>query len=141
MSGPGSIFDRNKQNAVEAQTHLWQAMCDKPKAIRKYLTDDAVLAEPDNKIYSSDSNPSITEHIDKFTPWTAYRIHGEPRFVEVDMMSAALLYRITCWKQQEDGEMVPTEAIVSSVWRQGAGGDWKCCMHHVANAAQGTDSE
>ena len=38
--------------------------------------------------------------------------------------------------EQEDGQMIPTEAIVSSVWRQGPGGDWKCCMHHVAKVIE-----
>lgn len=72
------------------------------------------------------------KHIDLFEPWTAYRIHGDPEFVEVDMMSAALAYRVTAWRKNGNGEMVATEALCSSVWRQGPGGEWKCCLHHMA---------
>ena len=132
MSGPGSIYDRNRDNSIEAQTQLWRAMCDKPKAIRKYITDDAVLVEADNQIYSPKTQPTAMKHIDNFTPWTAYRIHGDPEFVEVDMMSASLAYRVTAWRMRDDGEMVATEAICSSVWRQGPGGAWKCCLHHIS---------
>lgn len=131
MSGPGSIFDRNKNNSIEAQTQLWRAMCDKPRTVHKYLTEDAVFAGPDNQIYSPKTSPTIKKHIDNFEPWTAYRIHGDPEFVEVDMMSAALLYKITLWKQQEGGDMIPTEGLCSTVWRQGPGGDWKCCLIHL----------
>lgn len=133
MSGPGSIYDRNKQNSIEAQTQLWRAMCDKPKAIRKYLTEDAILTEPDNKIYTPKSEPTVQQHLEDFQTWTAYRIHGDPDFVEIDMMSAALVYRVTAWRQQQGGEMVPTEALCSSVWRQGPGGEWKCCLHHMSS--------
>ena len=135
MSGPGSIFDRNKDNSIEAQIQLWRAMCDKPKAIRKYITDDAVLVEPDSQIYSPNTKSTVMEHIDNFTTWAAYRIHGDPEFVEVDMMSAALAYRVTAWRKQENGEMAPTEGICSSVWRQGPGGEWKCCLHHMAKVS------
>jgi ketosteroid isomerase-like protein len=136
MSGPGSIFQRNKTNSLEAQTQLWRALCDKPKTVKKYLTDDVVWAESDNKIYSRDTEPTVIEHINNYEPWTAYRIHGEPAFVEVDMMSAALLYRVTVWRQQEGGQMIPTEGVCSSVWRQDAGGDWKCCMHQFTKAQE-----
>jgi ketosteroid isomerase-like protein len=133
MSGPGSIRHRNRENSIEAQTQLWRAMCDKPKTIRKYVTDDCVIADIDNSIYTSESSPTTREFLDEhFEPWTAYRIHGDPEFVEVDMMSASLVYRVTAWRQDEAGQMIPTEAMCTSVWRQGAGGSWKCCVHHMS---------
>lgn len=134
MSGPGSILDRNRENSIEAQIQLWRAMCDKPKSIRKYMTDDAVIAEPDNQIYSPKTKPTAKQHIEDFEPYTAYRIHGDPEFVEVDMMSAALAYRVTVWRNGEGDKMIPTEALCSSVWRQGPGGEWKCCLHQMSKA-------
>lgn len=131
MTGPGSIFSRNKDNAIEAQTQLWRALCDKPKTIRKYLTDDAVMADTDNKIYSTKTEPSIKDYIDNFEAWTAYKIHDDPEFVEIDMMSSSLIYKVTAWRQNDSGQMIPTEALCSSVWRQDAGGDWRCCVHHM----------
>lgn len=126
------MFSRNKEDAIEAQTQFWRAMCDsKPKSMRKYITDDAVLAEPDNRLYSSSTEPSLSDHIDNFEPWTAYKIHDDPQFVEIDMMSSSLVYRVTAWKQDKQGNMIPTEALCTGVWRQSAGGDWRCCVHHM----------
>ncbi|KEY64214.1 hypothetical protein S7711_03503 [Stachybotrys chartarum IBT 7711] len=129
----GSIFSRNKEDALEAETLLWRAMCDgKPKALKKYMTKDCVVAEPDeNKVLSANSEPSLDEYLENFEPWTAYKMHDEPQFVEIDMMSSALTYKVTAWRQGRNGEMKPTEALCSSVWRQGPGGDWRCCMHNM----------
>lgn len=134
MPGPGSMFNRNKEDAIEAQTQLWRAMCDgKPKSLRKYITDDAVLAQPDNQLYSKSSEPSLADYLDNdFEPWTAYKIHDDPEFVEIDMMSSSLVYRVTAWRQNEKGKMIPTEALCSSVWRQNAGGEWRCCVHQMS---------
>ncbi|KAF7546993.1 hypothetical protein G7046_g9141 [Stylonectria norvegica] len=130
----GNIFSRNKQGTLEASTLLWGALCDKPKAIRKYITDDAIIAEPDNSVYSPKTDPTLQEHLDDYECWTAYKIHDEPEFVEIDMMSAALLYKVTAWRLHK-GQMVATEAMCSSIWRQGPGGDWKCCVHHMSEAS------
>lgn len=125
------MFARNKEDAIEAQTQLWRALCDQPKTIRKYITDDAVLAQPDNQMYSKTTEPSLDDHLEDFQPWTAYKIHDDPQFVEIDMMSSSLIYRVTAWRQTPKGEMIPTEALCSAVWRQTAGGDWRCCVHHM----------
>ncbi|CAH0042934.1 unnamed protein product [Clonostachys solani] len=129
--GKGNIFSRNRDDAVEAQTQLWRAMCDKPQSIRKYLAEDAVVTDPSNEIYSPESEPSLDDYVEHFEPWTAYRIHDDPAFVEIDMMSSALTYRVTAWRQDKKGKMIPTEALCSTVWRQDAGGDWRCCVHHM----------
>ncbi|KAH6884542.1 hypothetical protein B0T10DRAFT_131873 [Thelonectria olida] len=129
----GTILARNKEGTIEASAILWRALCeDKPKMVKKYITKDAVLAEPDRMVYSSKSEPTLEEYFeDEYEPWTAYKIHGEPEFVEIDMMASALTYRVTTWKLK-GGEMVATEGMCSSVFRQGPGGDWKCCLHHMA---------
>lgn len=132
MAGPGSIFSRNKDDAVEAQTQLWRAMCDKSKSIRKYVTEDAVVADIDGTIYSPQTKPPLRDYLEDFEPWTAYRIHDDPQFLEIDMMSSSLTYRVTAWRQDAKGKMNPAEALCSSVWRQDAGGDWRCCVHTMA---------
>ncbi|KAF4977243.1 hypothetical protein FZEAL_6207 [Fusarium zealandicum] len=130
----GTIQARNKEGTLEASALLWRALTsDKPETMHKYLTKDAVLAEPDHQIYSPKTEPTLEDYIDdEFEPYTAYKIHDEPEFVEIDMMSTALTYRVTTWKLTDDGQMVATEAWCSSVFRQGAGGDWRCCQHHMA---------
>lgn len=128
---PGSIKARNKDDTIEAEALFWRALCDKPKTIRKYIADDCVFTQPDNKIYSETSEPSLSDFLDDYEAWTAYKMHEDPEFVEIDMMSSALTYKVTAWKQNDDGEMKATEALCSTVWRQGAGGDWKCCLHHM----------
>ena len=113
---------------------LWRSMCEgKPKMLKKYIAEDAMFALPgeDAKIYSPDSKPSITEMIENFDPWTTYKMHGDPEFVEIDMMSCALTYRVTVQNGMgKDAETI--EAMCTTVWRQGAGGDWKCCVHHMS---------
>lgn len=128
---PKTIYDRNKEGTLEAVAILWRALCDKPKTIRKYMARDGIITSIDQDVYSPKTDPSLSEHIDDFETWTAYKIHGDPDFVEIDMMSSAVIYRVTLW-QLEDGEMEATEAMCSSVWRQGPGGDWKCVVHHMA---------
>lgn len=131
MSGPGSIKSRNRESAIEAQTLLWRALCDgKPKSMRKYITEDAVFVETDNKVYSTTTDPKLSKYIEMYEPWTAYRLQGEVEFVEIDMMSSSLTYRVTAWKEI-NGEMVGTDALCTGVWRQNAGGDWQCCVHHM----------
>jgi hypothetical protein len=128
----GTIKSRNMEDCIEAEVLLWRAMCDKPESLRKYIAKDAVLALPgeENKIYSPDTEPSISELLDDFQPWTTYKMHDDPEFVEIDMMSCCLTYRVTVWNGMgKDAETI--EAVCSSVWRQGAGGDWQCCMHHM----------
>ncbi|KAI5459189.1 hypothetical protein BGZ63DRAFT_390454 [Mariannaea sp. PMI_226] len=130
----GTILARNKEGTTEASAILWRFLCDdKPyKNLSKYITKDAVLAEPDRKVYSNKSEPSLQEYLeDGYEPWTAYKIHDEPDFVEIDLMSSALTYRVTTWKLK-GGQMIATEGMCSSVFRQNAGGDWKCCLHHMA---------
>ncbi|KAH6991222.1 hypothetical protein BGZ61DRAFT_473161 [Ilyonectria robusta] len=127
-----TILSRNKEGTMDATALLWHALCDKPKTIRKYITHDAVLAEPDREVYSPKTEPTLKEYLeDYYEPWTAFKIHDDPDFVEIDLMSSAVTYRVTAWRLQ-GGEMVATEGWCSTTFRQGAGGDWKCCAHHMA---------
>lgn len=134
-----NIKNRNRSDTIEAETLLWRAFCDKnpKKAVKKYLTDDAVLVLHNGGIVSKNTEPSLDEWLDNFEPWTAYRMDQEEddmKFVEVDLMSSSITYHVTAWQQVGDdkNKMKPTEAICTSVWKQGPGGDWECCVHHMA---------
>ncbi|KAH7156659.1 hypothetical protein EDB81DRAFT_880965 [Dactylonectria macrodidyma] len=127
-----NIRTRNEEGTLDAMALLWRGLCDKPKTVLKYITKDAVLAEPDREVYSPKTEPTLKEYLEEdYEPWTAYKIHDEPDFVEIDMMSSNVTYRVTAWRL-EDGQMVATEGMCSSTFRQGPGGDWKCCCHHMA---------
>lgn len=132
---PNSMRARIREDAIEAEHLLWRALCDgKPAALRKHLADDAVLAFPGQEpgIVSPSSDPSLTAFLDgRFKPWSAYQIKGEPDFVEIDMMAASLTYYVTAWRRHGQ-DMHPTEGLCCTVWRQGPGGDWKCCNHQMA---------
>ncbi|KAF4341776.1 hypothetical protein FBEOM_4287 [Fusarium beomiforme] len=107
----GTIKYRNKEGTLDASALLWRALTsEKPEVMRKYITKDAVICEPDQKVYSPRTEPSLDEYMEEhYEPWTAYKIHDEPEFVEIDLMASALNYRVTAWKLQ-NGEMKATEA-------------------------------
>ncbi|GJC89954.1 hypothetical protein ColLi_12792 [Colletotrichum liriopes] len=132
-SGSGTIYSRNKEDTLEAETLLWRAMCDtKPKHLKKYLDKEAVLAHPGQKPYSPKSKPTLQEFLDEdWEPWTAYKMHDDPEFVEIDVMSSSLVYRVTAWRQKGN-KLVATEGICNSVWKQEPGGEWTCCCHHMS---------
>jgi hypothetical protein len=132
----GSIKDRNREVTVDQETLLWRAMCDdEPEALEKYIAKDATFAFPNGTgddqetvVYSEDSDPSTKDMIENFKPWMAYKIHKDNlSFVEVDMMSCALTYNVTVFNKDRS----EFDAMCTSVWRQGAGGDWTCCAHHM----------
>jgi len=135
-----NIKNRNRSETIEANALLWRALCDPnpKKSFKKYFAKDGVLVLPDSGVYSQDTEPSLEEFIEEeFEPYTAYRMEQEEeeiKFVEVDMMSSAVTYHVTTWQQVGDdpSKMRPTEAICTSIWRQGPGGDWECCVHHMA---------
>ncbi|KAK1983916.1 hypothetical protein LZ30DRAFT_712841 [Colletotrichum cereale] len=132
-AGSGTIYSRNKEDTLEAETLLWRAMCDsKPKHLKKYLDKDAVLAHPGQKPISPKSKPNLQEYLDEdWEPWTAYKMHDDPEFVEIDVMSSSLVYRVTAWRQKGN-KLVATEGICNSVWKQEPGGEWTCCCHHMS---------
>lgn len=130
----GTIVWRNKEGTLEASALLWRGLTDdKPqKTLKKYMTKDGIMTEPDRTVYSPKTEPTLYEYIeDGFEPYTAYKIHGEQDFVEIDLMSSALVYRVTTWRLK-GGEMQAFEGMCSSVFRQGPGGDWKCVAHHMS---------
>lgn len=134
-----NIKNRNRAETIEAVTLLWRAFCDPnpKKSMKKYLSKDAIIVFPDGGVVSKDTEPSLEEFIEDFEPWTSYRMQqdeDEVKFVEVDMMSSALTYNVTTWQQVGDDKsrMRPTDALCTSVFRQGPGGDWECCVHHMA---------
>ncbi|KAM0274325.1 hypothetical protein ACHAQH_007960 [Verticillium albo-atrum] len=140
MSKPNNIYHRNRDDTIEATTLLWRALCDSnpKKSLKKYLAEDAILVQPDGTLVSKDTEPSLEDYLEDLEPWTAYRMQDadDADFVEIDMMSTSLTYRVTVWQQIGDAKdrMKPTEAICTDVWRQNAGGDWTCCVHHMAPA-------
>ena len=154
--GPGSIYSRNKSDCIEAAAQLFRTLCDdssrRKKSLNKLTTEDFILAGLDpylatntpsspesdstgdrGQIYSMNTDTKAKDFLlDEFVPWTAYRMHDEPEFVEIDMMSSALTYRATVWRKGEDGQMNEVETVCTSVWKQGAGAEWKCCLHHMS---------
>ncbi|KAH6669735.1 hypothetical protein F5X68DRAFT_249185 [Plectosphaerella plurivora] len=134
-----NIRNRNRAETIEAATLLWRAFCDPnpKKSMKKYLAKDAVIVFPDGGVVSKDTEPSLEEFVEDFEPWTSYRMQQdeeEVKFVEIDMMSSVLTYNVTTWQQVGDDKsrMRPTDALCTSVFRQGPGGDWQCVVHHMA---------
>lgn len=78
-------------------------------------------------------------------PWIGCKMwkhDPEPAIAEVEMMAVQIMYRVTVMvegkkgKKGEDGKRKPAEteeieAMATSTWRQGAGGDWKLCAQMV----------
>ncbi|CRK39648.1 hypothetical protein BN1708_016738, partial [Verticillium longisporum] len=103
MSKPNNIYHRNRDDTIEATTLLWRALCDSnpKKSLKKYLADDAILVQADGTLVSKDTEPSLEEYLEDMEPWTAYRMQDadDADFVEIDMMSTSLTYRVTVWQQ------------------------------------------
>lgn len=129
-----TIKGRNTAAAKENETLLWRALCDKPKSAKKYIAKDAIISNRflfgDAKPRSADSDPTLEESLKDCEKWLAYKIHS-PQAVEIDLMAAALAYRVTLFRQVDQGRgksgMETVDAIVSSSWRQVASGDWELC--------------
>lgn len=126
MSGPGSIFDRNRANSISAQTQLWRAMCDTSgdttDPLEEFFNDDAIIVETDGAMYSKKA------YIKQFQPWDSYEVTNKPEFVEIDLMSGVTVTSLRITKSNSS----PIRAVCTGVWRQGAGGDWRCCTYHIA---------
>lgn len=129
-----TILARNQESAIEMETLIWRALCDRPKSALKYIGKDAMISnwlvfgdtEPRNK----DSEPSLEECIKECEPYMSYKMR-EAQVVEIGLMSVAIVYHITLYGQAgepaKDGtvKLDMDEATVSSTWRQTAGGDWE----------------
>ena len=126
-----SILARNKQVTREMEIHFWRALCDTPSTVRKYLSDDCIMVFPGGKLVTMKSDPSIKSKLEDMEPWTNFEMQDEPEFIEIDMMATTIAYKITLTRMH-DGDVDEVKGIASTVWRQDAGGDWKCCMHHLA---------
>lgn len=142
-SGKGrldTISKRNHAAAIEIETLLWRALCDSPDAAKEYMAADCVMINPlfSNGIadpLTKDTEPTIDAILEGGRDrWTSYRMHGEPKVVEIDMMAVAVLYRISLYRHGKGGKLEEVEATVSSSWRQTAGADWLLCAQHVAYA-------
>lgn len=129
-----TIKGRNIAAAKEMETLLWRALCDKPKSALKYIANDAVVSNrflfDDPAPRTKDSDPPLEEELRHCNEWLAYKMH-DPQVVEIDLMAAALAYRVTLFRQVEEKKgrmgMQTVEATVSSSWRQLASGDWELC--------------
>ena len=144
-----TIYQRNLKTTLDGERNFWRAMCDYPKAIRRYLAKDAVVVLPGGAILpahddehehalppdadSGSDSGSLKDALAEIKPWTRFRIHDDPYFVEIDMMATSLIYRITLERlDASDGSVAEEcEAVGSSVWRQDAAGEWWLCVHHV----------
>ncbi|KAK2683453.1 hypothetical protein RAB80_001399 [Fusarium oxysporum f. sp. vasinfectum] len=109
-----TIKGRNLSAVKEMETLLWRALCDKPKTALKYIAKDAVM-----------SNQEEIKHCEE---WLAYKMH-DPQPVEIGLMAAAIGYKVTLFRQLDQGDgnfgMQTVQATCSSSWRQLASGDWE----------------
>lgn len=133
-----TISKRNHAAAVEIETLLWRALCDSPEAAKEYMAADCVMINPlfaggIADPLTKDTEPTIDAVLEGGERWTSYRIHGEPKVVEIDMMAVAVLYRVSLYRHGKKG-LDEVQATVSSSWRQTAGADWLLCAQHVAYA-------
>jgi hypothetical protein len=132
-----TISKRNHHAAVEIETLLWRALCDSPEEAKEYLAKDCIMINPlfsgSNEPMSRDTEPSLDQVLEGGEPWTSFRMHGQPKVVEIDLMAVAVLYRVSLYRQGKKG-LQEIEATVSSSWRQTAGADWLLCAQHVAYA-------
>ncbi|EON96041.1 hypothetical protein UCRPA7_8451 [Phaeoacremonium minimum UCRPA7] len=132
-----SIRSRNLRAAKESEVLLWRALCDSGEDAKEYIEADCSMINPlvhpsgENTPLHSKSEPSLMEAMDKLEPWSTYRMHKdpEPQIVEIDMMAVQIMYRVTVQRVDDAGRTKPysVDALVTSTWRQGAGGDWKLC--------------
>ncbi|KAI8691518.1 hypothetical protein LRP88_08774 [Fusarium phalaenopsidis] len=129
-----TIKGRNHAAAKEMETLLWRALCDKPKSALKYIGKDAVISNRflfgDPEPRTAESDPPLEEEIRHCEEWLAYKMH-DPQVVEIGLMAAAIAYRVTLFRQIDQGNgqygMQTVEATCSSSWRQLASGDWELC--------------
>ncbi|KAM5355465.1 hypothetical protein ACJ41O_002111 [Fusarium nematophilum] len=129
-----TIKGRNHAAAKEMETLLWRALCDKPKSALKYIAKDAVMSNRflfgDPEPRTKESDPPLEEQLKHCAEWLAYKMH-DPQVVEIDLMAVALAYKVTLFRQIDQGNgqygMEAIEATCSSSWRQLASGDWELC--------------
>lgn len=129
-----TIKERNEESAVEMETLIWRALCDKPKSALKYIGKEAQISNwlvfGDTEPRSSESKPSLEEELKNCEPYMSYKMRNA-QVVEVGLMAIAIVYEITLYGQAgepgPDGtvKLQTDEATVSSSWRQTAGGDWE----------------
>ncbi|KAL1845119.1 hypothetical protein VTK73DRAFT_1092 [Phialemonium thermophilum] len=142
-----TISKRNHAAAIEAETLLWRALCDSPEAAKEYLAEDCIMVNPlfagTDQPLSKSTSPSLDKILDACgRPWIAYKFHGQPLVVEVDLMAVALVYRLSLFRQSRNGKgLKEVQATASSAWRQTAGADWLLCAMHVAYAEGDEDEE
>ena len=133
-----SIRARNLRAAKESEVLLWRALCDSGEDAQEYIEKDCAMINPlvhprgDSEPMHATSDPSINEAMDQLRPWSTYRMHKdpEPQIVEVALMAVQIMYRVTVTRVDDDNpgrQPQSVDAMVSSTWRQGAGGDWKLC--------------
>lgn len=132
-----TISKRNHAAGLEVETLLWRALCDSPEAAKEYMSEDCVMINPlfsgSPKPMSKTTDPSIEKVLQGAKPWSSFRMHDEPKVVEIDLMAIAVLYTISLYRQGKKG-LEEVVATGSSSWRQTAGADWLLVAHHVAYA-------
>ncbi|KAK2775961.1 hypothetical protein CKAH01_12623 [Colletotrichum kahawae] len=127
--GPlNTIAKRNHAKAIEMETLLWGALCHKPKSALKYIGKGAIMCNPllfgDPEVYTESSEPTLKEVLKESDRYLSYKMH-KPHVVEIGLMSMAICYDITLFRQADDGTLESEEATVSTSWRQCASGDWE----------------
>ncbi|KAM7201177.1 hypothetical protein V8F20_004923 [Naviculisporaceae sp. PSN 640] len=142
-----TISKRNHAAALEIETLLWRALCDKPEKAKEYMADDVVMINPlfsgSNDPVSKYTEPSIEEVLEGNEPWMGFKFHGDPLVVEVDLMAVSLVYKISLFRRygRKGNKVREVLATCSSSWRQTAGADWLLCAMHVAYADEEAEEE
>ncbi|KAJ6509015.1 hypothetical protein C8R45DRAFT_969604 [Mycena sanguinolenta] len=130
----GSIHDRLKKEVKSLEIHMWRALRDSGPAVFEYTTDDCTFAI-DGLVLDKDSEPTLKEYMEKtYEPWAKYEIH-DLRIIEVGMMAASAVYKVTASRIVDDNK--PPEhytLLCASSWAQGADAEWRLKMHAEGRA-------
>ncbi|KAK4212238.1 hypothetical protein QBC37DRAFT_196061 [Rhypophila decipiens] len=134
-----TISKRNHAAALEIETLLWRALCDKPEKAKEYMADDCIMLNPlfnhgSNEPVSKQTDPSIEDVLKGNEPYLGFKFMGDPLVVEVDLMAVSLVYKIALFKRTRKNRVAEIKATCMSSWRQTAGADWLLCAQHVAYA-------
>ncbi|KAF7365395.1 DUF4440 domain-containing protein [Mycena venus] len=130
----GSIHERLKKDVGLLETHMWRALRDSGPAVFEYTTDDCTFAI-DGMVLDKNSQPTLKEYMEKtYKPWAKFEMH-DVRIIEVGMMAASAVYKVTASRIIDDNK--PPEKftlLCASSWAQGADAEWRLKMHAEGRA-------
>ncbi|KAJ7469426.1 hypothetical protein FB451DRAFT_1254709, partial [Mycena latifolia] len=118
------------------EVHMWRALRDNGPAIFEYTTDDCTFVI-DGKVLDEKSEPTLKEYMENtFKPWATYEMH-DLRVIEVGMMAATTVYKITASQLISDDQPPKKSTLLcSSSWAQGADAEWRLKVHSEGEVLQ-----